>query len=114
LESAQTWAALIMALAQLQSESADSQAAIITLAHHATATNSPSELLGSLNLCRVCWTHDRSKIKIQIWTGQPLAAMTAAIRTICIGLGGECQYGSPPRSAKERQAARTFAAAGMM
>jgi hypothetical protein len=112
MDYAQTWAALVLSLAALTFDDANTASAVQTLAAHAGQVSSPAAMRGILHFCRVAITHDKAKVKVQLWGEPSLLPVFSAVQAISVKLGGEVCFGAPPRSALERAAARSMAAAG--
>jgi hypothetical protein len=57
-----------------------------------------------VTFCRVQYTHDSTKIKVQFWTASSLDGIGNALATVLVGMNATLMLGPPPRSTKERAA----------
>jgi hypothetical protein len=57
----------------------------------------------SVSHCRLAETHDREKLKLQLWVKPQLDEDGKDITRILVAGGAELKYGAPPKSAKERK-----------
>jgi hypothetical protein len=95
------WASLVAAVSEAVLTETN-QSAISTLKAHKLQPQEGWEK--EVTFCRVQYTHDSTKIKVQFWTASSLDGIGNALATVLVGMNATLMLGPPPRSAKERAA----------